>query len=345
MRRYLNIDGKVLDHRLKKIEIQPKPKVYDFTLDHLRLNVNRSYRGEFLNSLFHGYSLNSPQKYGVTIFGHVFDTYYSEWGENRKILYLDYLGDKLIVVEKFLDAGATNADISYQITFHSTYFYIEELNGIVENVIRDYLPYISVGRLDIAMDTNVSVSELWLTNTTHFRNTWSKVVNKQVQTFYLGNKDKNPRHFIRVYDKKEDSRKKGKFHIFGDYLREETVTRVEAQINVDSCKALGITPLNVLDRDRCFTIYKSLCLNIDATNFPQLPRSKGAVIKRMNRTKTIRAEDAEKIFYLRVFYGYARKLDEMGLNVPEMVKNYLEDLKSQQPQRPIKIPQRRRGNT
>lgn len=328
MSMFINTPDNLLDHRLKPVEICQKPVVYEFTPDHLRLNVDITYKGEFLNSLFNGYSLNSPQQYGVTIFGHVFDTYYAEHAGLKKILYLDYLGDKLIIIEKIVDGGMVQ-NVSYQITFHATFFYIEELQDILVNFINEYLPYLTVSRLDIALDTNVTVSEIWLTAKTRFQNFWPIIKRWKCETAYFGNKMNNSRHFIRVYDKKADTRKKGKTHIFGDYMDRDVVTRIEVQINIDSCKELGITPMNVLDRKRMYEIFKSICLNPEATNFPQIPRNGGQFIKRNKRKKVVRTDDLEKLFYLRLFYAYARRLDDLGLDVLKMVKTHLEDYRSQ----------------
>jgi hypothetical protein len=62
----------------------------------------------------------------------------------------------------------------------------------------------------------------------------------EMDTYYVGKRHGNPRHFVRIYDKINEAQSKKKMVFYADYLEYSHVTRIELQINILSCTSFGI---------------------------------------------------------------------------------------------------------
>jgi hypothetical protein len=68
------------------------------------------------------------------------------------------------------------------------------------------------------------------------------------ETYYIGDTTRNPRVFIRIYDKKRDTLAKNKHRFYGDYLaKNESITRVEFECRSTALSEYGATFRNLFD--------------------------------------------------------------------------------------------------
>lgn len=81
------------------------------------------------------------------------------------------------------------------------------------------------------------------------------------ETVYFGNKNQNNKGFVRAYDKKLDSRKKGKEKYFLDYEMYESVTRLEIEMRSNYCKKFRVKLKNVFDNNFLFSLYSDFLCN------------------------------------------------------------------------------------
>ena len=118
-----------------------------------------------------------------------------------------------------------------------------------------------IERVDIASDYICNTDELCknvflpkLENVTKhiFEKKWI------IETLYIWNKDKkqNPYQLIRIYNKKLDSKKKGKLWLY-DFEKEKDYTRIEIEMRED--KAKYIEPMDLLSLEYLFVVF---CKNI-----------------------------------------------------------------------------------
>lgn len=308
--------------------------MFRFGLDLVRFNFPSGFDSPLFESLFHGLSLNSAQSFGRDFFGGEFNIQLSSDGRQRKTVILSFMNDGCIHIEKVLDSGIAQS-VSYAVTFYSTYFYINEIKKVLSNFIAKYKNDLSLSRTDLALDVDTTVQELWDCHRTQFKKKQSYENGADLETFYLGSKAYNKKHLIRVYNKKLDSRKKGKYHLFTEYLDQETVTRVELQLNVLSCKTFNIEPTHILDlfskeknedafNSPLWEIFRSCCLNSQGTDFPIIEASNiKETIKRPKNSKGNMILD--EIPYARIMLGYARRLHGQGFDVIRYLRTHLSD--------------------
>jgi len=301
-------------------------QILRFGVDTLRFNFNARFQGYFFETLFSGLSVNSDEKYDVLFFGYRVTLYYSET-KSKRILQVHYFGDAIMCIERILDTGAARS-LSYTVTFYAAYFYIKELSLLLPNFIRRYKTSMTVSRCDLALDVLCTVGSLWRNHTTKVQKkvTWKR--GKKLETFYLGSKTNNKRHFIRVYDKKLDSKKKGKFHLFMEYLNQrKPVTRVEAQLNVISCNEFSLLPEHFISpggmEGKLWSVFQYICFNVSATNFFIIPVEKTKTVHKGTKAKVF---SLDKVPYARTMLGYARRLKEYGFDPIEYLRINLESV-------------------
>jgi hypothetical protein len=273
-----------------------KTQVFRLGFDWNTYQFYASFRSPLFESMFWCLSETSRQRFGVGFFGKPFDLLYSE-GKGRRSIYFMYGIDAVFCLTQILDSGFKKK-VSYEFTFYGAYFYIEDLSHILLEFLEKYVAYIKVTRCDIALDTNIPVQRLWQLKHTQFKKKRRFEDGDEFTGFYLGKREGNHKHFIRVYNKKLDSETKQKFHLFRHYLEQEgIVTRIEVQIHSITIKNLSITPQAILDYERArmthfvFTPnileqwFASLCMDHEngGTNFLPL---KGLSFKNVERLKT-----------------------------------------------------------
>lgn len=245
--------------------------IYYTGLDYLRINLPDKFDSPLLDSYLLGLSSNSNQKF-VSLCGEDFEV--KEIPHSQyKLVQLQYNGDSVIEIKK--NVANLISPVSYQLTFYSSFFYVPSLLPIFDFFLVKFGDHASVGRVDIALDCDIPINHLHESVVTKFRKSYVISDSKDIKTFYLGSKANNRKHFIRVYDKKLDSRKKSKFHLFTSYLKHPVVTRIEVQCNPDTCRKLKITPNKIYNSfkgndDFIVNIFKTLCVNETSTMFTQL---------------------------------------------------------------------------
>lgn len=289
---------------------------------------------EFLE-FFNGLSETSNTKNGVTFFNRPFDLLYKEGGGRRSIYFL-YSGDNVfcLTMENRKDRSKY---VSYTFHFYGASFYIPDLSHILLEFTSKYLPYISLSRLDLALDCNVPVDQLWKWKKTQFKKVRRYENGGALETFYLGQAKWNRKHYIRVYNKRADSQTKQKFHLFLPYFGEEIVTRVEVQMHVLTMKTLGINPRKIIDYERakrdgggasmefieqCFA---SLCMNEQGTYLYPLKGLDFDQIERLTTaTYTGKAEEIiDQMSYTKQFVSRGLRLKEMGIDPVELMQRHL----------------------
>jgi len=301
-------------------------EIIRFGVDTVRFNFSEKFYGAFFEALFSGMSLNSNQKNNVNFFGSLVDVYFSETAA-KKILQIHYCGDAIMCIEKILDSGAARS-LSYTVTFYAAYFYISSLKFLLPDFVRRYGHNMTVSRCDLALDVLCTVGKLWRSHKTKAqkKNVWKK--GRKIETFYLGSKTGNKRHFIRVYDKKLDSRKKGKFHLFMSYLEQKKpVSRIEAQLNVISCNEFTLLPEHFLKTEgmegKLWSVFQYVCMNESATSFSIVPIP---LVKSVHTLKKQTVFSLDKVPYARTMLGYARRLKEYGFDPIEYLRINLESV-------------------
>lgn len=307
--------------------------------DYLRFNLCNGFKGSTFAYLFEGFSENSDQKFDVPFLGHRFNLTYI--GNRQKRIINFYHGPyHVFCLVENLDMGISRV-VPYTFTFYGTYFYLPELQDCLVTFMRQYLTFLTVSRCDICLDVNIATEVLLKWKRTQFK--FIDVIRNHghVETFYLGRKLDNKKYFIRVYDKKIDSQGKGKFMLFHEYLSQETVTRIEAQINVLTCKVLRITPKAILEYIEASSIgdesrlhileqwFASLCMNEQGTFFYSLRGLSLSNVTRLTTAKfTGRSKEIEKSRYVRIFLAYAKRLHSMGFDVFSFLREHLPPLRS-----------------
>ncbi|MBU0766479.1 hypothetical protein KKF55_01685 [Patescibacteria group bacterium] len=320
-----------------------KVQVFRFGIDTIRFNFKSDFRSPIFDSFFLGLSENSNQKFGVLFMGYEF-TVTCAIQSNMMSLYFEFEGDGVFCLTKIIDGGIVRS-ISYVATFYGAFFYIDALDQFLLKFMKQYKSSLSLSRLDLCLDVNVSTSTLWKSHKSQFRKKQRIENGNHLETFYLGAKKGNKKHFIRVYDKKLDSQKKGKFHLFMNYMEEEVVTRVEVQVNIKSLEAMKVSLHKVIEYEKARlvnekegqkflqSVFASCCINTRSTCFPILKSIDVAKVERIvtaiDTTKRKPTDQIEKVPYIRDFLSRARRIQEMKFDPIELIKAHLEPFQEQ----------------
>lgn len=314
----------------QKLDFQDQnvSEILHFGIDTIRFNFVPKFEGHYFKFLFEGLSLNSNINNNVRFFDLPVQIQYSQT-ENKKVLNLSYFGDSIICIEWILDGGAA-MERSFVVIFYSAYFYIPEIKSLLKDFVIKYSSQMKLSRLDICMDLRCTVNQLWDCHRTKAQKKSIIKNGDKIQTFYLGSKVRNDRHYIRVYDKKLDSSKKGKFHLFMDYFLEPHVARIELQINSVSIRTFDLEPLHIID-DRpmketyLWKVFQRACFNESVTNFDIVPVEKTK--QKLVNTKWDRDFLVlDELPYAAVMLGYAKRLKEKGFDVISYLQRKLNDI-------------------
>jgi len=149
---------------------------------------------------------------------------------------------------------------------------------------------------------------------------------------------KNKKHYFRVYDKKLDSAKKKKFQLYMHYLQmKRPVTRIEVQMNVQTCDATNISVTDILELQQtdfykgfsggAWKIFTKLAANPDSTCFDHiLPLLKAGA--RLHLKKRVKRDLVltDLVPYARVMLGYAKNLKQIGFDPVRFLSEELEKL-------------------
>lgn len=306
-----------------------------FGVDYLRLNLGHAVRSNIIDSYFSGLSANSNERFGVDFMGEKFRFQMIEMAD-RKLGIFSHGYHSVMQVSKMMNAGALK-NCSYRIDFYSAAFHIPQMQKVIVaclNLWGKYL-YCKITRCDLAIDFVGSVQEFWDTHETNFVKTY-KIGGKELETFYLGSKNKNKKHFIRVYNKTLDSQKKQKFQLYAKYLAMvDKVVRCEVQLNVNSCTGYNISYVDVLEYFeavkkkrplgcKLFQVLLGTCGNPDGTFLPRIARLRGREKRiRFLKAKKKEAKNIELAPYIKVFLGYARTLRAMGQSPESILRKNL----------------------
>ncbi len=310
-------------------------RLFRFGIDYLRYNLCAEFSHNHFAYLFQGLSENSKQKFDVELLGFQFT--FVQYVETKQKLILNFYHDHyhIFTIERYLDMGIIQ-NVSYAVIFEGTFFAIPEIFPFLVTFTKRFLKFLTVSRIDIALDCNIKTETLWKWKRTQFRNDDVKRTDGHIETFYLGSRQNNKKHFIRVYDKKIDSMKKGKFILFHQYLAEDVVTRIEVEIHTITIGLLPITTQAILayaeanlagDENGIRILeqwFASLCMNTGGTFFYSLRGLSITKCEKLTTAKfTGRSEHVEKQRYVRIFLTYAKRLQELGFDVFGFLEEHL----------------------
>ncbi len=305
-----------------------KSKYLYFGLDFLRLNFKSSYKNIRFDNYFSGLSANSNFK-TVDWFGLTFNCTFTQTG-NKKILIFNYNDFPVFVLEEFLDGGI-NTHTSYVIQFYSAFFYIKELDLFLFAFLNYYGRYCYITRFDIALDVPLSISDFVSKGySTKFRKGAKFGLNEntgEFETWYLGAKGcSNKKHFIRIYNKLLDSKKKSKMMLFWQYFDFEDVTRIEVQVNSQSCSVFGAIPDNITDINFLGSVFKSCAVNKSGTIFNHLEDLDFINSSSLIAYKKPKKSDIiDKLSYAKTMLGYAQTLLDQGFDPVLFLRDNLKD--------------------
>ncbi|PID70321.1 hypothetical protein CSB37_02965 [bacterium DOLZORAL124_38_8] len=298
-----------------------------FGLDFIKFCIPAGKEEPILDSLFWGLSDNSPTSVG-NFFGFPFDLLYKENG-NKDLLFLNINGDPLICIEKVKDTGIVR-NYSYFIIFYGLYFCIPQAQNVIKKFVERF-HYAKITRVDLALDLPMSPTQFLKAGyETKFRITSEFGKNEQndtIETKYFGQKNSsNKRHFIRIYDKLKDTKKKHKMLYYLDYMEHDDVCRCEVQVNSLSCKSYRVTTDKILHKDFQKNLFLSLCKNSDGTYFKALDfyefdSAMRIRPDRLSTNDTVRVLD--KLKYARTMMSYVRTLHENNFDVLGYIKGEL----------------------
>lgn len=299
-------------------------KLIAFGIDYLRIGFPLREYPPVFELLFAGLSSNSNWK-KIPWDEKTMDVTFTST-ENKHIITLRYADVPVICIEKIINGGAINK-YSYFAVFYSAFFHFPELGEMLREFVQKFGDTATISRIDIYLDVAKSTAEVEKGIRTQFKKIVAYKNGGLLETLYLGAKGcTNKKHFIRIYDKLKDSQKKGKFELYGDYIANfEHVTRIEAQINSQSCQAFDITLWNINEVEKLQTIFASICINPSGTYIPAID------IHEFNNLELIRREPAskslilEKLKYAKIMFGYARNLKEAGFDPIGYLKKHLVD--------------------
>lgn len=292
--------------------------VYHFGCDYVRFNAGPDASFPFFESLFFGLSLNSPDRMGVNVLGVVGDLHLTELRSKRALVF-SVSGDAVFCLEKILEGGQIRT-VAWTFTFYSSFFYVKEAQSLLPVFLKKYGERLTVSRVDLCLDLSVPVNLLYRAKKTHFEKKHVISRGGQIETFYLGSKTNNKKYFIRVYNKKLDSAKKGKFHLFLDYLALSCVSRIELQSNVEGCKEFGIKVFEnwlspeVSPEDKLWQVFSRACRSDRGTFFYHLRSLPSVIVPRKKRSGQSE-QVLDELPYARTMLGYAQRLSDYGFDV------------------------------
>lgn len=321
-----------------------KPQVFHFGIDTIRLNIDENCDSPVLEYMFEGLSEGSNAKYGFNFLDFNFDVVETYIKKNSALIQFAYGGDPIFSVLKIYNGG-TIQNMSYQVTFYGACFYINDLDELLSKFIMRYKNHLSVSRLDLCLDCDVPVEKLWKRHKTQFRKKLPWINGEKIETFYLGAKKGNKKHYICVYDKRLDSKQKGKFHLFFEYLKKPLVTRIEVKMFTKTIKTMGITPQLILDYEKArrsdfvfhknslHSIFASCCLNPRSTCFLPLKNIDIAKVPLLKTsTLTVKVLDLgliDQVPYLKGFITRASRIQQMHIDPIALLQANLPPLEDQ----------------
>ena len=297
--------------------------IVHFGIDHLRVNFPDKLFPKYFKDYFEGLSANSNFK-EVEWHGNFMQVVFIST-KQKHILNFSHKEVPVLCLEKITDSGIGRT-CAYVLKFHSSYFQYPELRNIFrEFMFSKYADKLSITRLDICVDVDLSVDEFFKEGfETQFKVKETRKFGKKIQTQYFGTRNAtNKKHFIRVYNKLLDTERKAKFGLYLDYFAYENVTRIEVQINSQSCKAFGVNLGNIWDAEFLRTIYKSTCINKEGTYFKALDIPEFENLEIIRRKPPLRSEILDRLNYAKVMLGYAKNLKKVGFDPVEFLIKYL----------------------
>src|SRR3989338_873939 len=312
-----------------------KVRLFRLGLDWITYRFLDMYSDIFLDSFFLDYSETANQRFGVEFFGRQFDVTYIE-AKTKHILIFQYQSTSVFEFVKIWKRFSIS-EYSYKFSFFCAYFYLDDLSDVLLAFTKRYVQQIAISRLDIALDTDIPIPVLYKRKRTQFQKQQLFKSLGVLTGFYLGARKGNKKFFIRVYDKKLDSKGKEKFHLFFPYLLEEAVSRIEAELLVLTLQTFGITPQTIIEyeearmtnfvsKPNCLEQYfASLCLNKQGTYFYPLKSLDFANVERLT-TATYKGKSEyilDEVSYIKDWLGRGVTLHNMKLDPVGLLQHHL----------------------
>lgn len=305
-------------------------------LDWITYQFVSAYVDAYLDSFFSYTSETANQRFNVDFFGHVFNVLSIEC-RSKHIVIFQQNGISVFELIRNRNLYSTR-QYSYKFSFYGAYFYLDDLADVLLAFTKRYADFMTISRLDIALDCNIPIPVLYKRKKTQFQQKKLHINAEDVLTgFYLGVKKGNKKFLVRVYDKKLDSKTKEKFQLFLPYLMEETVSRIEAELHVLVLRNFKITPNTIIEYEEARLTYfafapncmeqffASLCMNEQGTYFKPLKGVDFAKVERL--TTAVRTKRSEYILntipYIKDWLSRGLTLHKMKLNPLKLLEEHL----------------------
>jgi hypothetical protein len=237
-----------------------------FGLDYLKIRY--AVDVPLFESWFLGLSDNSNVRL-VAWHGQEFQAVYSRHKTGAQLMFSSPAwepGLPLFRVVQVHDMGAIKT-VRYTLDFYGAFFsspFVPLLEKMALSISGGQL-----SRVDVCCDTTGTPMEVRSSIVrTAFRHQSVLGENPQTgyyETLYLGipSLTRNPRHLIRIYDKKADLQAKKKLFTLPEYASQPEVTRVEVQVNNMSIRAFGWDISRCFDHKFLTAFFRDICVDTE----------------------------------------------------------------------------------
>lgn len=275
-----------------------KPAVIHFGLDYLKFNFYEPYESTDFAKKFISVSANSIGK-EIWWFDFMFICEYKNSKGDDAIQFW-HEGVNVFQLKRINDKNRKGLPIAYTVDFYSAFFRFTQLYYFYNSFLKKHGASISLSRVDIALDLVCNVQQVLdagFTTNLGVTDTYKKNTKTGIpESYYIGESNyKNRRYFIRIYNKKKEAFKNGKYALYKDYFQFDDVTRLEVEIRSQTCRELEITLEDVADLrniEPLKEIFTSLCICDRKTNLSIL-NGLGLKTKKIRKLKP--REEAKKM--------------------------------------------------
>lgn len=239
---------------LKKMTLKCVHSGLDF------LKIRGILSSDFFQNVFLGVDGENTNTRNLDLFGETWIITFSPTPHGFCAYFSSSQGEKLFSIEKLSENAKKFQklplnDLYINLNFYGSFFAFARLGLLdarkfVFDFMNEKIFSEKLVRADIAFDFLGMTPENIFNLANPQRRVRSVFLGKDgnPETYYIGDTTRNPRVFVRIYDKKRDTLAKNKHRFYSDYLaRDEPITRVEFECRSTALSEYGATFRNLFD--------------------------------------------------------------------------------------------------